>query len=405
MLRLFGGYRKIHVSECHLVKITAVVNRLSLDNCCVSNHCSCIKGHKCATNLCNHGHCIKKGLADVQWFCHEGYNGVFCTDEMKVEEEKLKFIKTPTDQLIEPGERIILECQVNDDTADYMWFYEDLMLQTEKNSVTVLPGGVLDISEFSRTLEGLYKCLASTSSDFLEHEFRLSLAEPCDISVEVPPMDTVVEESSVVLISCYSQQAVNVTWYKDAILIADTMKYERSTNHKKHDTRYWCRDPCHRSAVTRLINKTKERISQDDIGHEELSTVADNLTKKRNLLESLDSQISDGTELIDMEQEILDAADYAMNMEVAIRRFKDIVFGNKTTPFQQTVSEKTYVPIANTLDSSNFPSTSIANHNSNHSENVFSVDNYSVYTNANPTTATNFYHKPPKLDLPNLTGD
>ncbi|VDI38215.1 Hypothetical predicted protein [Mytilus galloprovincialis] len=93
----------------------------------------------------------------------------------------------------------------------------------------------------------------------------------------------------------------------------------------------------HRSAVTRLINRTKERISQDDIGHEELSAAADNLTKKRNLLESLDSQILDGTELEDMEQEILDADDYAMNMEVAIRRFKDIVSGNKTTPFQQTV--------------------------------------------------------------------
>ena len=106
-----------------------------------------------------------------------------------------------------------------------------------------------------------------------------------------------------------------------------------------------------------------------------------------------------------MEQEILDADDYAMNMEVAIRRFKDIVSGNKTTPFQQTVSETTYVPIANTLDSSNFPSTSIANHNSNHSENVYTVDNSSVYTNANPTTATNFYHKLPKLDLPNFTGD
>ncbi|XP_071170927.1 uncharacterized protein [Mytilus edulis] len=161
----------------------------------------------------------------------------------------------------------------------------------------------------------------------------------------------------------------------------------------------------HRSAVTRLINRTKERISQEDIGHKELSAAADNLTKKRNLLESLDSQILDGTELEDMEQEILDADDYAMNMEVAIRRFKDIVSGNKTTPVQQTVSETTYVPIANTLDSSNFPSTSIANHNSNHSENVFTVDNNSVYTNANPTTATNFYHKLPKLDLPSFTGD
>ena len=54
----------------------------------------------------------------------------------------------------------------------------------------------------------------------------------------------------------------------------------------------------HRSAVTRLIKRTKERISQDDIGHEEISAAADNLTKKRNLLESLDSQILDGTRTI-----------------------------------------------------------------------------------------------------------
>ncbi|XP_052087852.1 uncharacterized protein LOC127724889 [Mytilus californianus] len=151
----------------------------------------------------------------------------------------------------------------------------------------------------------------------------------------------------------------------------------------------------HRSAVTRLINRTKERISENDIELQELSAAADTLTKKRNLLESLDSQILDGTELEDMEQEILDVDEYTMNMEVTIHRFKDIVSGNKTTPFQQTVSETTYVPIENTL----------ANHNSNHSENVFSVENNSVYSNANPTTTTNFYHKLPKLDLQNCTGD
>ncbi|VDI05659.1 Hypothetical predicted protein [Mytilus galloprovincialis] len=94
-----------------------------------------------------------------------------------------------------------------------------------------------------------------------------------------------------------------------------------------------------------FIKQRKKNFARDDIGHEELSAAADNLTKKRNLLESLDSQILDGTELIDMEQEILDADDYTMNMEVAIRRFKDIVSGNKTTPFQQTVHREEAVNI------------------------------------------------------------
>ena len=64
-------------------------------------------------------------------------------------------------------------------------FYEDLMLQTDKDFVTVYPGGILHILEFSRKLEGLYKCLATTTADFLELEFRLTLAEPCDLCTYV----------------------------------------------------------------------------------------------------------------------------------------------------------------------------------------------------------------------------
>jgi hypothetical protein len=37
------------------------------------------------------------------------------------ENEKLMFIKSPTDQVIEHGKRIVLECTVNDDSAEYMW--------------------------------------------------------------------------------------------------------------------------------------------------------------------------------------------------------------------------------------------------------------------------------------------
>jgi len=31
------------------------------------------------------------------------------------------YIKRPTDQVIEHGKRIVLECTVNDDSAEYMW--------------------------------------------------------------------------------------------------------------------------------------------------------------------------------------------------------------------------------------------------------------------------------------------
>lgn len=33
--------------------------------------------------------------------------------------------------------------------------------------------------------------------------------------IEAPPVDTVIEEGEVALLSCFSQAAVNVTWYKE----------------------------------------------------------------------------------------------------------------------------------------------------------------------------------------------
>lgn len=191
--------------------------RCEVDQVCVrtGKHHQCVQGTKCNTNICNNGYCVKKGLAEIQCFCEDGYEGVLCDKRTARAEEKLEFIKKPMDKAVELGSRVLLECSANIADVDYLWFYEDLMLQTDTKTLTVYPGGLLDIQTFDRDMEGLYKCLASTANDFVEHEFRLVVAESCDVLIEAPPVDTVIEEGEVALLSCFSQAAVNVTWYKE----------------------------------------------------------------------------------------------------------------------------------------------------------------------------------------------
>ena len=40
----------------------------------------------------------------------------------------------------------------------------------------------------------------------------------------------------------------------------------------------------HKSAVTRLTNRTDKKIAENDVGDQELSAVIETLVKKRNLL-------------------------------------------------------------------------------------------------------------------------
>lgn len=54
-----------------------------------------------------------------------------------------------------------------------------MLLQSDSAHITVLPGGVLDIRDFNEGLQGTYRCIASTATDFAETEFRVTLKEKC----------------------------------------------------------------------------------------------------------------------------------------------------------------------------------------------------------------------------------
>lgn len=93
----------------------------------------------------------------------------------------------------------------------------------------------------------------------------------------------------------------------------------------------------HRSAVTRLINRTNDKILENDFRIQELSVVIETLVKKRSLLENLDTQVVDGTDVGDIEQEILDSEEYILKLEVAIHTFKDIISNSGASVLKPTV--------------------------------------------------------------------
>lgn len=57
--------------------------------------------------------------------------------------------------------------------------FKGMLLQSDSTHITVLPGGILDLRDFNEELQGTYKCIASTATDFAETKFRLSLKEKC----------------------------------------------------------------------------------------------------------------------------------------------------------------------------------------------------------------------------------
>ena len=147
-----------------------------------------------------------------------------------------------------------------------------------------------------------------------------------------------------------------------------------------------------RSAVTRLINRTDEKIETTEISAREIRTAIEALQTKRDVLKTLDNQIIDVTEIEDMEQEILDTEDFNFHVDSTIGRYKEkLEEGNST---QRLVSEHTH--------SSSHP-ISVLNQNSNQNHQESSTEPIASHSSLAPMSS--FYHKLPKLDLPRFNGD
>ena len=139
----------------------------------------------------------------------------------------------------------------------------------------------------------------------------------------------------------------------------------------------------HRSAVTRLINRTDEKIEQGEFSAREIRTALEVLETKRDVLKTLDNQIIDVTEIEDMEQEILETEEFNYHVESTIGRYKEILEEGNST--QRLVCEHT--------QASSHP-ISVLNQNSNQNHQDCATDQVASHSNITPTS--NFYHKIPK---------
>nr|XP_022302791.1 uncharacterized protein LOC111110541 [Crassostrea virginica] len=178
---------------------------------------TCVVGLRCAVDICNHGDCVQNHQGEFRCYCHQGYTGVFCRTKGGNEKNSTRMVmlRTPSDLEVVRGDREVIECHSSDPSAQYIWLYKGLLLQSDADHITILPGGILDIRNFNEEVQGTYTCIASTATDFIESEFHLTLKEKCHLVVETSPTDTTVKAGSTALFSCFVPAAEKITWFKD----------------------------------------------------------------------------------------------------------------------------------------------------------------------------------------------
>lgn len=149
----------------------------------------------------------------------------------------------------------------------------------------------------------------------------------------------------------------------------------------------------HRSATTRLINKTNDKILENDFKNQELSAAIETLVKKRNLLENFDSKILDGTEVEDIEQEIVDSDEYNLHLDEAIHKFKDIISNSGACVPKPTVS--IFLNQGPAARISTFPTFGNMNHNTIKTHDEFQNHFVTDGANAMYNTSATFYDSLP----------
>lgn len=163
----------------------------------------------------------------------------------------------------------------------------------------------------------------------------------------------------------------------------------------------------HRSAVTRQIHKTDEKINEGEITRRDIHSAIENLERKHELLQKLDAEILDSLDAESVEQEILDADEFNQHIDINIRRYKECDLELRSSTPQDSVSQLTSSIVQNT--STTHSSSNNFNQNTNqHMQTSASANSQGEYEiNRDPplNETYKFYHKLPKLDLPTFSGD
>uniref|UniRef100_A0A0B7AT12 Uncharacterized protein n=1 Tax=Arion vulgaris TaxID=1028688 RepID=A0A0B7AT12_9EUPU len=170
----------------------------------------------------NNGVCRDDGVL-VSCVCSNGYSGRLCEQYDTVTEGgSLYFTKMVGNMTVSVGSDIILECAVNDPTADVMWLFQDRIMTKNDLSqrVEVHPGGVVVIPEADDMHSGRYTCMAVTSEDLVERSMWIHLKEPCNLHVTKSPSNITIREGQTAMFQCYVPDADVLLWRKDGDIVS-----------------------------------------------------------------------------------------------------------------------------------------------------------------------------------------
>ncbi|BFZ10462.1 hypothetical protein BsWGS_13501 [Bradybaena similaris] len=170
----------------------------------------------------NNGVCRDDGVT-VSCVCSNGYSGRFCEQsETMTEGGSLYFTKMMGNQSVSVGSHLVLECAVNDPTAQVMWLFQDLIMTNTEwaHGVEVHPGGVVVIPEVEDAHSGRYTCMAVTTDDLVEKSMWIQLKEPCELHVTKFPSNVTVKEGQTAMFQCYVPDADVMLWRKDGDIVS-----------------------------------------------------------------------------------------------------------------------------------------------------------------------------------------
>ncbi|GFW92742.1 protogenin A [Trichonephila clavipes] len=152
-----------------------------------------------------------------------------------------RFDEQPQDLTVYPGKTAYFPCSIQGHPpADITWYKDDRLLRVEKDRMTVLPSGALEIQQVKTSDSGTYKCNASNierhrisssgtltvSLDYAELS-KLSLFIAAEMSklsapqfIAVPRSNFVVESHSITLdCAANGNPTPKITWLKDGATI------------------------------------------------------------------------------------------------------------------------------------------------------------------------------------------
>ena len=163
----------------------------------------------------------------------------------------------------------------------------------------------------------------------------------------------------------------------------------------------------HRSAVTKLINRTDEKLESEQVKPSDLSAIIDSLIKKQKTLQTLDDQILELTDRESVAQEISDTDDFNLQLEITIRRYKEILLSTDTVSFTPTTEAISHTNV------STHPTIHHVNTNQYHTHPLTNTVSHSFTDpmsqpagmSYNAPQQHRFYHKLPTLELPSFSGD